>query len=353
MMLYIHLPFCKQKCKYCAFCSGAYPSEMMERYVKKLISLMPLYLRGKKIGTVYIGGGTPSVLPLPLWMRLLDALREYTHSLREFTVELNPESTTQELLKVLKSGGVDRLSFGVQSLNDGELRAVGRLHSAEQALSALRLAKEAGFENISADLIYGLPTQTPDSFESSLKTLINENITHLSCYNLQLEEGTPLYNERKDLSFPDEDAQMEMYDRLIKHTRAAGFEHYEISNFAKAGYRALHNGGYWTGEDYIGLGTAAHSKIGRHRYAFSADIGDFLANDDGRFDECVALSKADIHEESIMLGLRTDAGVPLSLIDTGKVQKYVKMGLGQITDERFILNDKGFMLSNSIITDLI
>ncbi len=355
MMLYIHLPFCKQKCKYCAFCSGDYAKETQSNYIEQIIKALDKLVQGKEVKTVYIGGGTPSALPLDLWKKLLGAIHRYVDcsALKEFTVECNPESTNEALLQVLKSGGVGRLSFGVQSLDDRELAAIGRLHRSQRALAAIELAQKCGFSNIGADLIYGLPHQTPESFQRSLQTLLGCGITHLSCYNLQLEEGTKLFSEQNSLPFPSEEEQMEMYELLCSITAKAGFTHYEISNFCKQGFRAVHNSGYWTGEDYIGLGAAAHSKIGNKRYSFKEDVSAFIAKNEISFDECVELSAQDIGEETIMLGLRTDGGAPIALLDEQKVARFVQMGLGEIKNENFVLNERGFILSNSIIADLI
>lgn len=355
MMLYIHLPFCRQKCKYCAFCSGAFPYEIQERYVDKVVDALKYYVDGKTVQTIYIGGGTPSALPLPLWKKLLTTLGELVNvtSLREVTVECNPESTDEALLNLLKEGGVNRISFGVQSLDDNELSAIGRLHNAKTALSAIRLAQKVGFQNISADLIYGLPFQSVESFENSLQTLLACGITHLSCYNLQLEEGTPLFSEQSSLHFPNEDEQMEMYDVLCGATEKAGFIHYEISNFCKEGFEAVHNSGYWTGEDYIGIGAAAHSKMGNVRGSFCENVLAFIDKKDFSFDERTFLSDKDIKEETIMLGLRTRHGAPLSLLDGNKVEYFISLGLGEVRESHFILNNKGLMLSNSIIAELI
>ncbi len=355
MMLYLHLPFCKEKCAYCAFCSGKYSLEIQTAYIHKLIGFLRHFAAGRVFRTVYIGGGTPSVLPLSLWQELLAAIAECVNvsALGEFTVELNPESTTPELLTLLKNSGVNRLSFGVQSLSDRQLCLIGRLHTARQAKEAILLAAQSGFQNISADLIYGLPEQTPDGFECDLRELLALPITHLSCYNLQLEEGTPLYRDRHRFSFPEEDEQLEMYHALLRLTAAAGMEHYEISNFAVRGCRAVHNSGYWTGEDYIGLGAAAHSKLGAKRHAFAEDVLHFIQKKDFSFDETIALTEEDIREETIMLGLRTAWGAPLSLLEQDKAQKYCSMGLGKISGDRFILNDRGLMVSNTVIADLI
>lgn len=355
MMLYIHLPFCKRKCKYCAFCSGTFSEEIQSRYIDKVISLMKHYACNRQVETIYIGGGTPSALALPLWERLLAAIDSVVDvsALKEFTVECNPESTGEKLLTILKAGGVNRLSFGIQSLCDSELATIGRLHTAQSALCALRLAAQMGFKNISADLIYGLPGQTVESFVYSLKSLLCENINHFSCYNLQIEQDTPLFEERKRLSFPDEDAQMEMYEQLCTLSKQAGFAHYEISNFCKDGCEAVHNSGYWTGKDYVGIGAAAHSKIGNKRYSFASDVLAFIEKSDCLFDEQIDLTQQDMRQECIMLGLRTYRGAPLSILDKQKVQYFVDLKLGEVTNGYFILNDNGFMLSNSIITELI
>lgn len=354
-MLYLHLPFCKKKCDYCAFCSGNFSREKQEAYIDKLIGLIRHYGEKCTFHTVYIGGGTPSALPVSLWKKLLGALAERMDlfSLTEFTVELNPESTTRQLLQLLKMNGVNRLSFGVQSLNDAQLAAIGRLHDRQMAMDAISLAKKCGFHNIGADLIYGLPGQSVQSFEESLSILLETPITHLSCYNLQLEEGTPLFDRQQQHTFADEEEQLQMYERLICRTKAAGFEHYEISNFARSGYRALHNSGYWDGTDYIGLGIAAHSKLDNCRYSFTEDMDDFLGKTDLSFDECTILTEEDLREEAIMLGLRTDQGVPLSLLDKQKAEKYVAGRLGEIKGDHFLLNEQGFMVSNAIIADLM
>ena len=353
MMLYLHLPFCKSKCAYCAFCSGAYPLATQQKYIQKLIDFIHAYCGDKTFETIYIGGGTPSALPTELWQDLLKALNACidVKKLKEFTVELNPESTTEALLFLLKQGGVNRLSFGVQSLVDQELKTIGRLHTAKQAKKKILLAHSCGFENLSADLIYGLPYQTVESFSQSVRELLSLPICHLSCYNLQLEEGTPL--AEKQYPYADEDAQEKMYQTLLSLTKAAGFVHYEISNFAKPGKRAIHNSGYWTGTDYLGLGAAAHSKLGTVRYNFLDDVEHFVQKKELSFDEQICLSENDLTEEAVMLGLRTDNGAPLSLLDQDKVQKYIAYGLGEIKDDRFVLNDRGFMVSNTIIADLI
>ena len=342
MMLYLHIPFCRKKCDYCAFYSEAGTEYAV--YIQKLCSFLEYYGKGRVFESVYIGGGTPSVLPVHEWTVLLAALAgKYSG---EFTVELNPESTDAALLTLLKRGGVNRLSFGIQSLVDEELSAVGRLHNAAAALKALQTAMRCGFENISADLIYGLPGQTPESFAYSLEKTLAAGVTHLSCYNLTVEPGTPLAEQTPEL--PDEDIQLAMYDLLCRTTTSVGMSHYEISNFAREGYRAVHNSGYWSGKEYIGLGPSAHSFIDGVRFSFAPDVHAFLQKKSFDFDEKLTLSQADKRTERIMLGLRTDSGAPMELLDKEVVQKYISLGLGSVKDNSFILNDRGFLLSNLI-----
>ena len=346
MMLYLHIPFCAKKCRYCAFYSVT-DASFQAAYIDRLCDML-----AQTEGTfesIYIGGGTPSVLDRSLFQKLLDALAGRTAG--EFTVEVNPDSTDAALLQQLAAGGVNRLSVGVQSLWDDELRAAGRLHTAAQALRALTLARQAGFENISADLIYGLPGQTPERFLHSLKQLTDAEIPHLSCYNLTLEAGTPFGEHPPQL--PDEAAQLEMYRLLCAHLRAAGYEHYEISNFALPGRRAEHNSGYWSGREYLGLGSGAHSLIGGKRCAFSEDIVHFINKRGMEFDEEIVLDAADRREERIMLGLRTDSGTELGLLDEKKARRYQAMGLADIRDGRLILNERGFLVSNTVIADLL
>lgn len=350
--LYLHIPFCKRKCDYCAFYSGCADAAKKTAYVDALLSFAAAYRKFAPTETVYIGGGTPSVLSISDFGKLLDGLSDCGFlPAKEVTVELNPESTTRELLILLKEKGVNRLSFGVQSLCDGELAAVGRLHTAGEALSAIRLAQSVGFDNISADLIYGLPTQTDSSLLQSVEGLIQSGVQHISVYGLQLEEGTPLAEKMQEA---DEEKSAAQYELVCKALQEAGFEHYEISNFCKAGYAARHNSSYWDGTPYLGLGAAAHSYVDGKRCAFLPDTDLFIQKaKDGSFsfDEEISISEEEKKEEQIMLSLRTSRGVDTTLISG--YEKYLQSGHATLQDGRFVLTEKGFLVSNYIIADLL
>ncbi len=353
MMLYLHIPFCKRKCRYCAFCSVT--EDRYAAYAEKAAADIAYFRAAGLLETadsIYIGGGTPGALPLSAWQTLWGALDGVPLAGgAEFTVETNPESTTAEFLAMLKAHRVERLSVGVQSLNDRELAAIGRLHDGAAALRAIEAAKQRGFSEISADLIYGLPGQTLSSFTDSLTRLLDAGVTHLSCYNLQIEKGTPFYDDPPAL--PDEDEEQAMYDALCDITRARGFEHYEISNFAPSGHRARHNSGYWERREYLGIGPSAHSFFDGTRRWQSADIPVWLGAPVGSFAGTETLTPEDERTERIMLGLRTDRGVPAKELSAAVVQKYVAAGLGEIRAGRFVLNDRGMLFSNTVISDLI
>ncbi|MBQ8605973.1 MAG: radical SAM family heme chaperone HemW [Clostridia bacterium] len=349
--LYIHIPFCKAKCKYCAFYSvrserGSYLSALesyIEHYGNKI---------KKPLSTLYIGGGTPSLLtPSELTSLLQKVHKSFdTSALSEATIECNPESITADFLKTAKALGINRLSIGIQSFDDKELSAIGRLHNSAQARGAIELARECGFENISCDLIFGLPHQTEKSLEKSLETLAEYDVSHISCYNLQVEEGTPLYNER--ISVPSEEIQEKMYYLVCSFLADKGYDHYEVSNFAKCGLYALHNSKYWDGSDYLGLGVAAHSKIGDMRFSFDADIEKFIGNKTFEFDESERIT--DPLFEKIMLSLRTSQGLDASLLKSsdGYIKMLCENGFARRENGFLKLTDRGFYLSNTIISDI-
>lgn len=343
--LYIHIPFCKSKCAYCSFYSLV--DDYKEEYINSLIRYVK-HFGGKKLKTVYIGGGTPSALPYPLLARLLKSIRENFDMEKdaEFTIEANPESVSAEFLAVIAEYGVNRLSLGVQSLNDDELSAVGRIHSAKDVYRAIESARGIGLHNISCDLIFGLPLQTVESFSKNVTLIKGLDIPHISCYNLQLEKGTPIYNA----TVPDEDIQAQMYKRLCEIL--ADYRHYEISNFCKDGFHSRHNCVYWTGEDYLGLGPAAHSKLCDTRYSFDADIKKFINRTDFSFDSAERITDGAF--ERLMLGLRTDSGVPIDFFKNSDafIKQITDGGFARIFDGRLILTDKGYYLSNTIISEL-
>lgn len=313
--VYIHVPFCHSKCAYCDFYSvmkladaGAYAQAVGREYEARRHELGP-----EPVRTLYLGGGTPSILPPELIAKAVEPVPK--SELREFTIEVNPEDVSADKAAAWRSIGVNRVSMGVQSLVDAELRAVGRRHSAAQAVQAVRTLQDAGFSNISLDLIYGLPGQSVESFEYSLREVLALGPQHLSAYLLSYEPGTALTRrlERGLITETDEATAVGMYDALCRTAAAAGFEHYEISNFAIPGARALHNSSYWNLTPYLGLGPAAHSLDcrGVRRY-HSPNITEYLAAPAATtVDE---ESETDRLNDLLIISLRTAAGLDLGLI---------------------------------------
>lgn len=347
--LYIHIPFCKQKCSYCTFYS--HNDSLKAQYVDAVVSALR-HFKGEDVYSVYIGGGTPSTLTPSQLLTVLDAVHKNYNVLSgaEVTCEANPESLSDEFLQAAKKGGVNRISLGVQSFVDKELKAINRLHDAKTAKAAVKKCKEHGFFNISCDLIFGLPYQTPDSLKYSLDTLISLDIPHISCYNLILEDGTPILKISNDI--PNEDTQREMYFCVCNRLKSAGFCHYEISNFAKKGFKAKHNSVYWTGEDYLGIGPSAHSLLNGVRYSFDADTNKFINNKNFVFDTKESIES--VLFEKIMLGLRTDCGVDTSLLKNSAeyIKKLVNGGFATVDGGVLRLTDTGYYLSNTIISDI-
>ncbi len=352
LSLYLHTPFCRRKCAYCAFYSMAAGEEEKERYLAAMIQAMDgaAKLEKRPLSTLYLGGGTPAMLGTERLEAMIGAVRKYfslaPHA--ECTVELNPESTTPALLQTLKKSGINRISLGVQSLQDGELKTLGRLHDRQGALAALEAIFQAGFTNVSVDVMFGLPGQTRQSFEETLDTLLSYPIPHLSAYSLQLEEGTPLGESASPM---EEEQEEELWRLLCQKAKEAGFCHYEISNFAKEGFASLHNSAYWKRTDYIGLGPSAHSFWKGVRYACEATLEDFWKNPDFRKNP-QPISPREAKEETVLLGLRLKEGVALSDLppsfDPLRYQPF-----GQVEQGRFALNEQGFYLSNTIISDIL
>ena len=347
--LYIHIPFCARKCDYCSFYSVT--DNCKEQYVDALERALAYHGKKQKTATVYIGGGTPSLISPALLERVFSAVYDNfdIDKSAEITIEANPESFSRDFALTAKNFGVNRLSLGVQSFDDKELASVGRLHDSKGAKDALSLACDM-FENISCDLIFGLPYQTEKSFESSLDTACKSGVNHISCYNLQVEHGTPIY--QKQIAVPDEEIQEKLYFLACEKLEQNGYEHYEISNYAKKGFESRHNSSYWTGADYIGIGPSAHSKLGNMRFYYDADICKFISKKDFEFDGGERIT--DPLFEKIMLGLRTSRGIPADILkkSAAYVARLEKSGFAVVKNGRVILTDKGFYLSNTIISDI-
>lgn len=347
--LYIHIPFCKQKCRYCAFHSAAATEPQKEQYCQALLQAIEKS-EHRPCSTLYFGGGTPALLGAERLARLVEKIRRTFGLLpdAEMTIELNPESTTPALLQALKEMGFNRISLGVQSLNDAELTYLGRLHSAQRAKDALAEIFAAGFQNVSVDVMFGIPNQTEESFGKTLDTLLSYPITHLSAYGLQWEEGTPLGSQPQPM---EEEAEETLWLLLCRKAKEAGLEHYEISNFAKEGYASKHNMAYWRRTDYLGIGPAAHSFLHGMRYSAPEDTAAFISNPDP-LQNPLPIGEQEAYEEAVMLGLRTKDGIPLSLLPKGfDFERY--RDFSYIKQNRFILNERGFYLSNAIIQGVL
>lgn len=365
--LYVHIPFCRQKCSYCDFYSLPHSEGRMDDYTAVLLRQLredaPL-AAARRVDTVYIGGGTPSYLGARRLCAILETIRRCYRLApdAELTLEANPDSACDVAsLRALREAGYNRLSLGVQSADDELLRRIGRVHTFRQVQESVAAARAAGFGNVSMDLIYGLPGQTMAQWADTLTAVLALGAEHLSCYGLKLEEGTPLWQRRQQETFPDEDQQAELYlyavDTLARH----GLAQYEISNFARPGFASRHNRRYWRMEEYRGFGPGAHSDMDGVRFAYARDMEAYLA---GRR----VLSEWETEEtlsrdmEYLMLFLRTVEGIdrghfealahrsfaPLETL----FRQYAAAGLAAPTSTGWRLTPKGFLVSNAIIVAL-
>ena len=315
--IYIHIPFCMQKCLYCDFASFANKSGLMHQYalamieeIRRRAGEMPISERA----TVFFGGGTPSLLPIDDLKMIINALEEMElwREPAEVTMEMNPGTVDFAKLCQYREIGIDRVSFGVQSLNDEELKTIGRLHTAREALHAIEQASKAGFKRISADLIYGLPLQTLSTFKDTLVTVVDSAISHLSVYGLTVEEGTPLAAmvSKGSLVLPSEEEAERMYDHTIHYLEEHGLHRYEISNFARTGQESQHNLIYWLYLPYYGFGSSACSYNGKQRMTNAADVESYIR---GAAPTIEQLSARTSLAEFMFLGLRKTEGINLSV----------------------------------------
>ena len=338
----------------------------MRRYVAELCGRIggSEELRGRRIDTLYFGGGTPTLLPIELFSEILSAV-ESTATLEqgaEVTAECNPATAELEYLRGLRNLGVNRLSIGLQSVHGGELEALGRVHSFEDFKATFSAARAAGFDNISADLMYGIPKQTLRSFEESIRALAALSPEHISAYGLKVEPGTAFYKMGDRLVLPTEDEECQMYLLMCELLPKLGYDKYEISNFSKKGYESRHNLKYWQGEEYLGFGLAAHSFLGGERFGNSRDMRGFLS---GENIECErsALDERDRLNEYIMLSMRLSRGLSVSELEsrTGKnfhdpfpfVGDLVRKGYLSEIEGRVAFTHKGALVSNSILSDML
>lgn len=360
--LYIHVPFCHSKCAYCDFYSlGRKDSTKEQLFVGALKNEWRVRRDeiSETIRTVYIGGGTPSHLQPAFLMDILAIAAELPH-ISEFTVEVNPEDVTPGLCRLLTDAGVNRVSMGVQSLSDIELAEIGRRHSAQKALEAVALLRSHGINNISCDLIFGLPRQSVKSWTDSLKKMLILRPEHLSSYLLSYEPGTRLTARlnRGLITETAEETIEEMYSILCEETKAAGYEHYEISNYALPGHRSRHNSAYWTCTPYLGLGPGAHSFDGQNRSFNEPNLKKYIESG-GIINEKESLTPDERRNEKVMLALRTAEGLCLSdFHDTGRLiadaRKFIRQGILLLDNggNHLKMAERHWLVTDSVLTDL-
>ena len=370
--LYIHIPFCKQRCNYCAFYSSTLYN-MREEYVAALTKELLLrkdYAHGKAIETIYFGGGTPSTLGIEQLQRICSTIYSaypVTNS-PEVTIECNPDDLTPEFLEALRPLPFNRISMGVQSFNDAQLQRLGRRHTAEGARTAVGNARKAGYTNISIDLMFALPGSTPQQWQEDLDSAIALRPQHLSAYNLMYEEGTPLYRTlcNGNITELSEEENLEQFRMLIESMKKAGYRHYEISNFALPGYESRHNSSYWNDTPYIGCGAAAHSYNGTEREWNIADIKEYIKGIESgnRKFEIEHLSEEERYNDTILTRLRTAEGLPLEWMRDKfsdklnsymlrTIEKEIALGNLQENNGQVSLTEKGIFISDAVIRELI
>lgn len=361
LSLYIHIPFCVRKCNYCAFYSVPMNEPTVTRYFEALSLQIRSFSDSRIIDTVYFGGGTPSVLGAFRLCKLLSLLRERLTLAPdcEITAEVNPGTVNFDELKMLRLGGFNRLSVGVQSSNDGILGVLGRIHSFDDAKRCIADAHRAGFDNISADLMFGIPNMSAKELKKSVCDIMSTEVKHISIYSLMIEEGTPFFEKRMTLALPDEDAEEEQYELICRMMSENGYEHYEISSFCIPGFESRHNLRYWSCEEYFGFGAGAHSYYNGRRFSCKNDIHTFcgLSHADPLtctdYRSALPLDSSEREEERIMLGLRTRCGALLNEAQTITAKRYAELGYGYFEGDRFVLNEKGYRVSNKIISDIL
>ena len=368
----IHIPFCKQRCSYCAFYSTTLYN-IRDRYVDALckeLTIRKEYAGCETIETIYFGGGTPSTLSMEQLQKICDTIYAIykVSDTPEVTIECNPDDLTPKFLAQLRLLPFNRISMGVQSFNDSQLKRLGRRHDAEKARQAVRNAREAGYKNISIDLIFALPGSTLTEWEHDLYSAIALSPDHLSAYNLTYEDGTPLHRalERGDFAELSEEENIEQFQMLIAKLKEAGYNHYEISNFAKPGCESRHNSSYWNDTPYIGCGAAAHSYNGTSRQWNIANIEEYIKgieNSEPSF-EVEKLTEEERYNDTILTRLRTAKGIPLTWMKekfsaelnsymSRVAEKEIALGNMKQENEHLSLTEKGIFISDAVIREMI
>lgn len=375
--LYIHIPFCVQKCKYCDFLSAPADDATKKRYVDALCKEITGYKEMTKeyeLATIYFGGGTPSVLEVSLIEQILDTVKNSfaVDVAAEVTLEVNPGTASQDKLKRYKELGINRLSIGVQSAKEAELALLGRIHSFEEAKQTVLWAREAGFTNLSLDLMSALPGQSTEEYRENVEAILSLQPEHISSYSLIVEEGTPFYElysegKEKESDLPEEEADREMYAYTKARLKEAGYERYEISNYARPGYESRHNSSYWIGTEYLGVGLGASSLFTNARYHNETDLNCYMEEAEAGKDvrrEIERLVLEEQMEEFMILGLRRMCGVsrlefqnrfgkPIETVYGSALKKLERQGLLALEGDTIALTETGIDVSNSVFVEFI
>ncbi len=372
--LYIHIPFCISKCKYCDFVSFNKINDMADQYIEAVKAEIEMYsdkLSDYEVQTIFIGGGTPSILDVVKLESIINKIHINFNISKniEFTIEANPGTLTESKLKKYEQMGINRLSIGLQSFNNEILKKIGRIHTADDFIQSYKMAKCAGFKNINIDLIYSLPGQNLEDWENTLRKVIEMKPEHISAYALKVEEGTAFEKllDQNKLSLPSDEEDRQMYDMAIKLLGDNGIEQYEISNFSKKGYECRHNLIYWNNEEYVGIGVSAHSYINSNRYGNTMDIHEYVDLIGRRMFPIKTQESKDRHDEmveTIFLSLRLNRGIELkkfedrfnaSILDIyrEKIDKLVNQGLLTIEEESLRLTKYGMDVSNQVFVEFL
>lgn len=370
--IYIHVPFCKTKCIYCDFYSST-RAEALPRYVRALcreLTERKEYLKGESVKTVYFGGGTPSLLAAEDFQRIFDTIEQHygLDQVEEITLEANPDDLTEEYLQSLHNLPLNRISIGIQTFNDSLLRLLKRRHDARQAIEAVKRCRLAGFNNISIDLIYGLPGETDSDWEEDLQQAISLDVEHISAYHLIYEEQTPIHRmlQQKQITAVEEENSLRFFSTLIDKLNEAGYEHYEISNFCKPGRQSRHNSSYWQGIPYLGCGPSAHSFDGESRSWNTSSLTHYTDSIErgARLFETEWLSNTTRYNECIITGLRTKQGISVEEIGSRfgtdlqaycltQAEPHLHAGYLSLSDKRLSLTRTGIFISDGIMSDLL
>ncbi len=363
--LYIHIPFCVQKCKYCDFNSFSGLEDLFEDYFLCLEKeILKTAEDGAIFDTVYIGGGTPTAPPNKYLVNLIKSIKNITENC-EITVECNPGTVSFDELKKIKDAGANRLSIGLQSADDAQLITLGRIHNSKDFEDCYYFARKAGFDNISIDIMFGLPNQTIESFEKTLTKAVSYKSEHISCYCLKIEKGTPFAN--MNLSLPNDDEIADMYDICVNFLEKHGYNRYEISNFAKNGKISKHNTKYWLLEDYIGIGAGAHSYYKAKRFSKISNVKDYIStvlNGKDAVADSFSVSEEEKMSEFMFLGLRMTDGVKEEAFYNffnkdimscfgEPLKKYIDLGVIERKDGRIFIKPKFLYVSNNILSDFV